>query len=176
MVFLIRDNTILFTPTISYGKSMQPTKSNYSIGITIYPNKLNRGDIIVFSKLYENKKIFLIKRIIGLPGEYVENLSGFTQVNRDVLKEPYANYTGTNRFSSSFKKIMRLSKLEGNVIPKDYFFVLGDNRNYSLDSRDFGLVHKSEIIGKEIVHSLKLDIIQPILNRKLREIYCFNKT
>ncbi|MEX2080959.1 MAG: signal peptidase I, partial [Dehalococcoidia bacterium] len=95
-----------------------------------------RGDVIVFRDP-RNPDEDLIKRVIGLPGETVEIRNGVVYVNSQPLEEPY------------LERAWEGNK-EARVIPADEFFVLGDNRSNSLDSRSdqIGLVHKDLIIGK----------------------------
>ncbi|HLA08624.1 MAG TPA: signal peptidase I, partial [Anaerolineales bacterium] len=122
------------------GFSMNPSLAN---GEYILVNKLayktgfpTRGDIIVFSfPLDPNQD--LIKRVIGLPGETVAIQDGKVSINGVVLDEPYIAappfYNGTW------------------VVAKDQLFVLGDNRNESKDSHEWGLLPLENVIGKAIV-------------------------
>ncbi|SHJ96029.1 signal peptidase I [Paramaledivibacter caminithermalis] len=104
-------------------------------------SKPRRGDIIVFDlpNLNRNKKYF-IKRIIGLEKETIEIKFGKIYINNAILHECY----GYSSISDSFYK---------RIIPIHNFFVLGDNRRISVDSRyeDIGFVDRSQIIGKIIL-------------------------
>jgi len=95
-----------------------------------------RGDIVVLQDP-RSPSTDLIKRIIGLPGETLEIVDGRVFVNDFLLEEPYI----TTEWNDSRPKI---------AIPADYYFVMGDNRENSLDSRSqqVGLIHKDLIIGK----------------------------
>ncbi len=98
-----------------------------------------RFDIIVFP--YQHKeKTYYIKRIIGLPGETVQVIDGAVYIDGEMLKETYG------------KEVMKHALLASEPIElgEDEYFVLGDNRNNSSDSRDPGVgnVHKDQIIGK----------------------------
>ena len=128
--------------TVVNGVSMQPTLSD---GDNLIVDKLSyrfhdpdRFDIIVFPQ--EDGRYF-IKRIIGLPGESVRiDEDGFIYINGENLQESYG------------KEVMRdpgLAK-DGIQLGADEYFVLGDNRNNSEDSRyaDMGNVKKRNIIGK----------------------------
>lgn len=112
-----------------------------------------RGDIIVFD-LPRNKSRALIKRVIGLPGETVV-LSGqkVTIINAEhpqgfTLEEPYldsANQTGTNELSMT--------------LAKDEYFVLGDNRRLSADSRIWGSLPRKDIVGRVFLRLYPLDTL-----------------
>ena len=128
--------------TVVNGVSMQPTLSD---GDNLIVDKLSyrfhdpdRFDIIVFPQ--EDGRYF-IKRIIGLPGENVRiDEDGFIYINGEKLQESYG------------KEVMLdpgLAK-DGIQLGADEYFVLGDNRNYSSDSRDpsVALIHRKEIIGR----------------------------
>ena len=122
------------------GSSMEPTLKN---GDVIIIDKLStnfkRGDVVSF---YYDETKFLIKRIIGMPGETVEITESKIYINGKVIDDYIEN---TNMFDFSLKQ------LGYDKIPDDYYFVMGDNRNYSYDSRMFGLVHKDDIIGKNVI-------------------------
>jgi len=96
-----------------------------------------RNDIISFE--YEDTK-YLIKRIVGLPGEKIEYKNNYLYINDEAYQENFLKETQTEDFS--------IIDMGYEVIPEDMYLVLGDNRNDSLDSRDFGLIRKENIIGK----------------------------
>jgi signal peptidase I len=97
-----------------------------------------RGDIVVFRPPGSRSEPY-IKRIIGLPGETVEIHDGAVYVDGVRLDEPYVSSSTTWRGSGGESTI---------TIPDDEYFVLGDNRSNSSDSRVFGTVPKENIIGK----------------------------
>ena len=125
------------------GPSMEP---NYWENEWMIVNKLSykfhepqRGDIIVFQPPISSTKPF-IKRIIGLPGESVEIKNGTVYVHKTdgsiiTLQEPYIKES----FSTNYKS---------NIIPENEYFVMGDNRNNSSDSRGGWLVSRDKIFGK----------------------------
>lgn len=129
------------------GIAMEPSLKNNEYFIT---NKLDykfahpkRGDIIVYSSPKGDDADY-IKRIIGLPGEQLTFFNGKIFINDKELKEPYlASNTTTNIPPGS-----SISQGYPVVIPASNYFVLGDNREHSVDSRDFGPVPKENIIGK----------------------------
>ena len=98
-----------------------------------------RFDIIVFPFRYKDNTYY-IKRIIGLPGETVQIVDGEIYINGELLEESYG------------REVMQDAGLAAAPITlgDDEYFVLGDNRNYSSDSRDpsVALIHRKEIIGR----------------------------
>ena len=122
------------------GDSMNPTFNNGDIVIidklTPRFNNIKRGDIISF--YYDDSK-FLVKRVIGLPGESVKIKDNKIYINDKVIND-YVYNTNTEDFT-----------LEYDKIPDNHYFVLGDNRSNSLDSREIGLIKKENIIGKKVI-------------------------
>jgi len=105
-------------------------------------NKPDRGNLVIF-QFPDNWKVTFIKRIIGMPGDTLLIRSGTVIVNNRTLSEPYivsdTEGNGHEKKSSVFGPV---------VIPNNSYFVMGDNRAWSIDSRRFGPIHKSYIIGK----------------------------
>jgi len=126
------------------GPSMQP---NFATGQFVIVSRVNylltdpqRGDVVVFHYPNDPTQDY-IKRVIGLPGDIVEIRDTHVYVNGNELTEPYINEPCTpntcrnNRWSLS----------------GDQFFVMGDNRNHSSDSRFFGPVERHFIVGKALI-------------------------
>jgi len=104
-------------------------------------HKVHRGDIVVFTKpKTETSDIKdLVKRVIGLPNETVEGRNGHIYINGKLLKEPYLPAgTETSTFSPQ-------------RIPSNSVWVMGDNRAFSRDSRYFGPITKSSIVGRVFI-------------------------
>jgi len=127
------------------GSSMYPNFKNNDYIIT---NKIGydfekpqRGQVIVFKNPRDLSQDF-IKRIIGLPGEKVKVQDGHVYINDQMLPEPYLPKDLTT-MSGAFAQ-------EGQEIdvPADNYFVMGDNRPASSDSREWGFVTRQEIIGQ----------------------------
>lgn len=127
------------------GASMEP---NYPSGEYLLTDKVTyrfkepeRGDIIVFEAPGQNGEEF-IKRIIGLPGETITISEGSILINSQLIKESYIT---SNVFTSSgsFTK-----EKEAVTVSEDHYFVLGDNRSFSSDSRAWGFVPKENITGR----------------------------
>lgn len=136
----------LFQPNQVKGRSMDPTfhdleyiltdKISFRLGLP------NRGDVVVF-KSPKNADVDFIKRIIGLPSETVKISGGKVFINDQRLDESVyldaSVYTGPESFLGENQEI---------TVPAGKYFVMGDNRPHSSDSRDFGPVAPSEFIGK----------------------------
>lgn len=98
--------------------------------------KYERGDIVV-AKDYENK-VFIVKRVIGLPGEKIDVVDNKVYINGEELKEPYLD-----------KKYNNSNDCIGNVrLNNDEYYLLGDNRGDSVDSRFLGPFKNKDIIGR----------------------------
>jgi len=132
-------------PTIVKESSMQPTLyANNYIFLSKQSYKISepkRGDIVVFHSdltTDDGREKFLIKRIIGLPGETVTIAEGQVYIDDQLLSEPYINDDVTPGYIENF------------VVPEGEVFVLGDNRVASRDSRDgsIGCVQMDLIVGK----------------------------
>jgi signal peptidase I len=130
--------TFLFENYRVVGTSMVPTLAD---GQFLVVNKLGyrlhqpqRGDIIVFTDPYSPDRK-LIKRLIGFPGETVEVRGGAVLINGHALDEPYLEDPGNSSRAAS-------------VLPDGEYFVLGDNRNNSSDSRSWGNLPRDRIVGK----------------------------
>lgn len=125
------------------GSSMENTLSD---GDNLIVDKITyrfsdpkRYDIIVFPYQYEENTYF-IKRIIGLPGETIQVTDGKIYINGQVLDESYG------------REVLKSGGIAETPITlgEDEYFVMGDNRNDSMDSRDpsVGVLHKSELVGR----------------------------
>ena len=133
LVCVILLKTFIFTPVIVNGSSMMDTLHNGDIMIlnntAYYFDDIKRFDIVV---VRENKE-YIIKRVIGLPGETVEYRDNKLYINDKLVKDNYGSEP-----TDDFKE----------KVGKNSYFVLGDNRTNSMDSRVFGTFKKKEIIGK----------------------------
>ncbi len=133
----------LSSPHVVVGESMMPNFVNgeYLINnkLAVSFSNLQRGDVINFQ--FDPTEEF-IKRIIGLPGNTIELKNGFVYVNGKKLIEsayiPPHVYTFGGQFLANNVKI---------TVPQGYYFVMGDNRENSFDSRSWGFVKKSSIKG-----------------------------
>lgn len=139
------------SPTLEDADGIIVDKISYRIG------EPERFDIIVFPYKYEPNTTY-IKRVIGLPGEtvYIDN-EGKIYINDTVLEEGYGNEVIKNP-GMAYKKI---------ELGEDEYFVMGDNRNNSSDSRDpnVGNIKRSEIIGKAFLRIYPFDKMGVIKHR-----------
>lgn len=138
----------LIRPFQVTGQSMHPTFQN---GEYVFTNllsqrfgPLDRGDVIVFKAPPSEDKDY-IKRIIGIPGDRVKIENGKVYLNGSLLQEPY--------IAPDIRTDARGFAQEGNevTVSEDTYFVMGDNRPFSSDSRDWGLVPFDKVIGKSAV-------------------------
>ena len=106
----------------------------------------HRGDIIVFKYPQDEKRDF-IKRIVGTPGDEVQVKGHTVFVNGKPLKEPYVKFSDTAAGRSSTYCGYAYG-CEPTIVPPDSYFVMGDNRDNSQDSRYWGFVKRDKIKGK----------------------------
>ena len=134
-----------------YGSSMTPTLVNGDLVAAVRNGTYQRGDIIAF---YYNNKI-LVKRVIGMPGEWVDmDESGTVTIDGEPLEEPYLT-----------EKALGECDIElPYQVPEGRYFVMGDHRSVSSDSRSsqVGCVSEEQIVGKLLFRLWPLDEIGPI--------------
>lgn len=136
VVVLLR--TFIITPVRVNGDSMNQTLKNGEILLLEkYDRNFERFDIVVLK--YNDEK--LVKRVIGLPGESVEYINNILYINGEKVSETFLTEETYD---------FELEMLGYDKIPKNYYFVVGDNRDSSLDSRLIGLIAKEDIEGKAI--------------------------
>lgn len=130
----------MYQPVKVEGDSMEPGLQNSDrlfVNKFIYDfRKIHRGDIVVLHDPL-NPKLSFIKRVIGLPGNRLKIVDGYVYINGKKLKEPYV----------PLKYRDHRSMMVG-VIPPHEYFVMGDHRDISEDSRYFGPVPRKDIYGK----------------------------
>ncbi len=132
----------VYQPVKVEGGSMEPgleDQEHIVINKLVYRvETIERGDIVVFHYPRDTRKSF-IKRVVGLPGDRIRIAYGHVFVNDEAVAEPYvpSDYLDAR----SFPEI---------VVPGNAYFVLGDHRSMSNDSREFGPVMRSYIYGKAV--------------------------
>lgn len=140
IIFVILLRQFIITPIQVVGSSMKPNLENGELmllnKITYKFNDIKRFDIVVIDYAKEP----LIKRVIGLPGEKVEYRDNKLYVNGKYIEENFKRNGKTEDYN--------ISKSGYTTIPSDMYFVVGDNRINSADSRVIGLIKKDIILGK----------------------------
>jgi signal peptidase I len=114
---------------------------------------VRRGDVVVF-KFPEDLSRDFIKRVIGLPGETIEVRQKKVYVNGQLLDEPYVHYLAPAAVPDAFREVTSTDVREsfGPVtVPDDEYFMMGDNRDNSMDSRYWGFLKRDYIKGKALV-------------------------
>lgn len=152
----------LFTPTVVNGASMEPTfGSGDRVIISKVSYKLTppeRGDVVVIESP-RNPDIQFIKRIVALPGETLRVKNGKLFINEKPLSEDYTS-SDTQALVDGFLEENQLYRLLPNEV-----FVMGDNRAQSSDSRSFGPIPYSSIVGKVVFRYFPPEKFNPIHTR-----------
>lgn len=129
--------TVAVVPTSSMENTIKTRE--YILGTNIHDTaSLKRGDIIVFYS--KEAKTYLVKRIIGIPNDVVTIVDNKVYLNNAEYNEPYIN--------SSNEKWNLTRVVNQYEVPADGYFVMGDNRLYSEDSRYWGYVSKADVVAK----------------------------
>jgi signal peptidase I len=151
---------LVYQPVKIQGDSMAPLLSDREL---IFINRLvyhfepaQRGDVIVFSYPLDRTKSY-IKRIVALPGETVEIRQGMVYVNANPLPEPYV--------PSQYEDLSDFAPIQ---LSSDSYFVLGDHRNSSNDSRVFGPVDSRSIYGRAVFAYWPVDRFGSLSARRAR--------
>jgi signal peptidase I len=117
-------------------ESMAPTLAvGDQIVVTRYFGGMpERGDVVVFRSPADNE--VMVKRVIGLPGDLVDSRLGRVRIGGHTIPEPYVLRQAAT------------GAIDPQVVPQESYYVLGDNRDDSLDSRSWGVVPRSMIVGR----------------------------
>ena len=131
---LQNDQRVFVNKFVYFDPIVFKSNLNLSFDSTLNPK---RGDVVVFDPPfpYDASGKQFVKRIIAIPGDTIENSSGIILVNG----KPFGNDFGTTS---------EISEVPKTLVPEGYYYVLGDNRNSSNDSRNFGFVPRTSIIGR----------------------------
>lgn len=139
ILFVVLLRTFIITPVVVEGSSMDPTLKDSELmflsKISYNFKDIKRNDIVVI-KIDDE---YIIKRVIGLPNEHVKYLDNKLYINGELQEEDF-NHDNTEDFE--------LESLGYETLPNNCYFVVGDNRSVSLDSRVLGCFNKKQILGK----------------------------
>lgn len=162
LIFLAR--MFVFSPVRVEGHSMDPTLHDKQRLITSKISNLERQDIIT-TKEPDDTNLYVVKRIIGLPGDHVVMKDNVLTINGKEYAEPYLDefkekfkkdkladeYSYSTAFQEQAANATSFTTDFDVTVPKNQYFVLGDNRLISKDGRIFGFVNKSLIQGKVLL-------------------------
>ena len=130
------------------GASMYPTLHNGDRMVLSKVGDIHRFDVVILKAPDEN--VEYIKRVIGMPGDTIEMKSGVLYINGKKVDQPFIN-TETLAKQTVFIDDFTLESLTGeSKVPEGKYFVLGDNRGVSKDSRMIGFIDRSVIEGKAV--------------------------
>ena len=130
------------------GASMYPTLHNADRMILSKVGDIHRFDVVILKAPDEN--VEYIKRVIGIPGDTVEMKSGVLYINGKKVDQPFINTEALAK-QTVFMDDFTLESLTGeSKVPEGKYFVLGDNRGVSKDSRMIGFIDRSAIEGKAV--------------------------
>jgi len=145
----------LVQPFIVEGKSMEPNFENNNYLITEKVSyKLHaprRGDIVIFHPPGDDE-INYIKRLVGVPGDRIEIQGGAVMVNGKKITEPYLH--------SDEQTLVGKSEFSSVALADNEYFIMGDNRNQSRDSREIGIISGNRIVSRIWFRLLPLDEIK----------------
>lgn len=158
-------------PTLRVGDFLMVDKQSFEpeghLSWLLPPSSFHRGDLVVFHYPVD-PSMHLVKRVVAVPGDRIRLRHGRVWINEKPLKEPYAFYSpaAVDEFRDNFPSLrqadpnldpnwwmrLRHSIVDGElIVPQGHLFVLGDNRNDSEDSRYWGFVPDSDVVGRPFV-------------------------
>lgn len=162
-------------PTLQIGDHLLVNKFIYGIKVPFTGTMLipittpDRGDIIVF-RYPENKSLDYIKRVIALPGDTIEIIDKKVYINGKKTEDKTAHFTDQRVIPKQLKdpRIFKGGPNKDNfgplLVPEGKWFVMGDNRDNSADSRFWGFVDEDEILGKAMIIYWSWDIQKPLFS------------
>ncbi|MDI6745126.1 MAG: signal peptidase I [Thermodesulfovibrionales bacterium] len=139
--------TLLIGDHILVNKFLYGTKIPFSDKRSLMFKKPERGDIIVF-KYPENPSKDFIKRVVAIEGDVIESKNKMVHVNGNKVNEPYAQHTDSSMRPMGIEPRDNFGPV---IVPKNKYFVMGDNRDQSYDSRYWGYVDMKDIKGKALI-------------------------
>ncbi len=173
--------TFIVQPFRIPSESMQPTLFVGDFGLAdkqafafegplarlLPPGRVQRGDLMIFHYPVDPHQ-YLVKRVVGVPGDRIRLRGGRVWIDGSLLAEPYAFYSPSppNAFRDEFPtvrvtrpalrppwsgQLQSATRNDELIVPQDQYFVLGDNRNDSEDSRFWGFVPRGAIVGRPLL-------------------------
>ncbi|MBK3494638.1 signal peptidase I [Viridibacillus sp. YIM B01967] len=137
----------LISPITVRGESMEPTYVDNNKVLIIKKSSIERFDIIVFDAPDSDENY--IKRVIGLPGDHVAMKDDVLYINGKAYEEPYLDTMKADLLEGNFTYDFTLEEVtDEKVVPAGSYFVLGDNRLKSSDSREYGFIAKGTVKGE----------------------------
>ena len=134
IVLIVVVNLFFFRFSIVVGDSMEPTLSNGNVLLVDLRADIERYDIVVFKHEYK----YLVKRVIGCPGETVQIMENVIYINGEPIKDSVNVQMDVDKYGLAKEPV---------TLKENEYFVLGDNRNNSNDSRAFGAINENIILG-----------------------------
>lgn len=153
-------------PTLLIGDHLLVNKFIYGIrvpfnGKVLVPIKEPKsGDIIVF-KFPKDRSIDYIKRVVGVPGDTIQVKNKKLYRNSKRIDDPHAHFTSTIVLPAGVSPKDNFGPI---TVPEGKYFVMGDNRDNSSDSRFWGFVDKRDVLGKAIIIYWSWDIDKPLIS------------
>lgn len=146
LTFLVQ--TFIAVPVIVSGDSMKPTLENRDRVLISKLGPIENFDMIVFKAPDSAQDTNYVKRVIGIPGDEIKMVNDKLFINGKEYKETYLKENKLANMKPKLTQDFTLESVTGvDVIPEGYYFVLGDNRDESNDSRYYGLIKEDSIIG-----------------------------
>jgi signal peptidase I len=139
--------TLLVGDHILVNKFLYGTKIPFSGKRVFMFKKPEKGDIIVF-KYPENPSKDFIKRVVAVEGDVIESKNKMVHVNGNKVNEPYAQHTDSSMRPMGIEPRDNFGPV---IVPKNKYFVMGDNRDQSYDSRYWGYVDIKDVKGKALI-------------------------
>lgn len=147
MVIVFVITNFIVRPIQVKGNSMYPTLKDQSMGVSnilgYHTSEIKRFDIVIIH--IPEKSEYIVKRVIGLPGETVSYSNGQLYVNGEAMDEPFLNQEYVESYGSSW-----MMDVPDITLGEDEYYCLGDNRPHSSDSRYYGPFQKKNIMSKGI--------------------------
>ncbi len=147
-LFFLSVTFIFWQLSLSYihvtGTSMEPNIPNDAYILAVEPKDISRFDVVTF-KAPDEEDATYIKRVVGLPGDVIEFSQGILYISGQGIDEKYLTGPKGKIYTEDFSLYHGCGQI---IVPPDYYFVLGDNRPASNDSRRFGFIHQEAVKRK----------------------------